>query len=330
MYIIFIIVSAVIFLRNPFSKKKYQTFFSGKAILVFRSNPEIVIYDYHYYVLSLLENKLFHINKRTVVYFECPGLSFLKSIFPALNIFLQIEHTLLKPEIGSSLSAQRGNLLLLDGDQKYLVRIAEYEKLNSADAIFDYSRINLLNIKSSPSLKQFSKKTYCVSPSLYPIWTDASNRSGIITLFGNPNASRRKNFLDMLVRHNIEYENILGVYFGVNKIYQKAKIVVNIRQTDSYDTLEELRVLPALRSGAIVVCESAPYVEKTAYSKFIIWGALHDLPRIIVEIEQNYEKVHQRIFGDGSQSSSFAKRMRRIEKCNMLSVNRAIAHINGQ
>ena len=186
-----------------------------------------------------------------------------------------------------------------------------------------------MNIKSAPSLKRFSQKIYCVSPSLYPICTNAKNRIGIITLFGNPNASRRKKFLDMLRRHNIEYQNILGVYFGVNKIYQNTKIVVNIRQTDNYDTLEELRVLPALRSGAIVVCESAPYVKKTAYSKFIIWGSLHDLPKIITEIEENYEEVHRNIFGSDSQHSSFIKRMQRIEKCNMLAVNRAITRLNG-
>ena len=130
MYFIFIFVSVVIFLRNPFSKKKYQTFWSKKAILVFRSNPEIVIHDYHCYVLGLFKDKLSQVNKRTVIYFECPGLSLLKTLFPTLNIFLQIEHTLLKPESGISSNALDGNLLLPEGNGSYLVRIAEYEKSN--------------------------------------------------------------------------------------------------------------------------------------------------------------------------------------------------------
>jgi hypothetical protein len=328
MPLLFLIFAFIVSLRNPFSKKKYKTFLIHKVILIYRSNPEIVIHDYYNYVLSFLFQDLKNLERVRVVFFECPGLRMLKFLCPPVNVYLQIEHTLLRPRSKASESAIQGELPILGGREKYLIRIAELDKLKFADIIFDYSRINLLNIQSSEVLKDYLKKTYCISPALYPIFTSGNGRHGVITLFGNPNILRRKLFLKDLERQKILSENICGVYFGVDNIYRKAKIVINIRQTDSHETLEELRVLPALRSGAIVICESAPYVEKTAYSKYIIWGSLQELPSLIAEVENNYEEVRGRIFGDGSDNSPFFRRMKRIESCNQLAVKRAVNRIN--
>ena len=327
---LYLIVTAIIWLRNPFSRKKYQTQLINKVILIYRSNPEIVIHDYYNYILGFLFQNLENIEKTNLVFYECPGLRPLKFLCSPINIYLQIEHTLFRPGSKTSSSAIQGELSVPGGSQKYLIRIAELDKLSSADIIFDYSRINLFNIQSSPVLRDYLQKSFCISPALYPIFTGVNGRHGVITLFGNPDISRRKLFLKALEHQGVSSENIRGVYFGVDEIYRKTKIVINIRQTDGYETLEELRVLPALRSGAIVICESAPYVEKTAYSKFIIWGTLQNLPSLIAEVENNYDEIHQRIFGDGSESSSFMKRMKRIEKCNQLAINRAINHINAQ
>ncbi len=330
MPLLFLIITFIVRLRNPFSTKKYQTRLINKVILIYRSNPEIVIHDYFNYVLSFLFQNLGSIKKVGIVFYECPGLSPLKIMCSSISIYLQIEHTLFRPGSETSSSGIQGVLPVPGSTQKYLIRIAELDKLSSADVVFDYSRINLLNIQSSPILKDYLKKTFCIRPALYPLHTSSKGRNGVITLFGNPNISRRKLFLDDLRRHSISSENIRGVYFGVENIYRKVKIVINIRQTDGHETLEELRVLPALRSGAIVVCESAPYVEKTAYSKFVIWGSLSELPSLISEVQNNFEEIHARIFGDGSENSSFVRRMRRIEKCNQLAAERAVNRINSQ
>lgn len=324
----YLIVALIISLRNPFSSKKYQACLINKVILIYRSNPEIVIHDYYYYILSNLEKKLANVKRAGVVFFECPGLSALKIFGKPINIFLQIEHTLFRPGSRTSSLGVQGTLPIPGTNEKYLIRIAEFDKLRFADVIFDYSRINLLNIQSSLAFKDYLQKTVCISPTLYPICTSSKNRHGIITLFGDPNIPRRKLFLENLYRNTISSQNIQGIYLGVDQIYRSAKIVINIRQTDGHETLEELRVLPALRSGAIVVCESAPYIEKTAYSKYIIWGSLQDLPRLIAEVESHYEEIHQRIFGDGSENSSFVKRMKRIELCNELAMKRVVKRIN--
>ena len=123
-------------------------------------------------------------------------------------------------------------------------------------------------------------------------------------------------------------QNIRNVYFNIDAIYRHTKILRNIRQTDFHDTLEELRILSALRSGVIVICETAPYKEKTLYSKFIIWGALEDLPKLVESVEKNYKEIHKSIFGLSSENSPFIRRMKRIEICNALAMQRAVNRLN--
>lgn len=328
MYFLFPFIALAVYLRNPFSSKKYSVCRINWTIFIFRSNPEIVIHDYYFYVQNLLIQNLGKIKKRGLVFYECTGFKPLKLLIPSTNIFLQIEHTLFNPRNNVLSPGIPGGLKVPGHQKNYLVRIAEIEKLTNADIIFDYSRINLFNIRSAPKLKDYLRKSFCISPSLYPLSINSHGRNGVITLFGNPDLSRRKLFLEDLKKHRIISKNIRDVYFGIDKIYQKTKMVINIRQTDSYDTLEELRVLPALRNGAIVICETAPYAEKTAYSKFIIWGSLQELPRLVEDVEKNYEEVHARIFGDGAKDSPFIRRMRRIEKCNALAIKRVIQRMN--
>lgn len=329
MHLLFFPIKLIISLRNLFSEKNYQAcLINDTVIFVYRNNPEIVVRDYHFYVQGLLINYLAGLEKKCLIFFECPGLRLLKLCLPFFEVYLQIEHTLLHPEAKDGLITVPGSLATLDGDGSYLVRIAEFEKLNQASLVIDYSRVNLLNIESSELLRSFRQKSFCISPSLYPIHISPDGRSGSITLFGNPDIPRRKLFLQELKNAQIEYKNVRGMYFGVEEVYRKAKIIINVRQTDIYYTLEELRVLPALRSGAIVISEIAPFIEKTAYSKFIIFGTIEELPSLIKEVEQNYQAVHRRIFGDGSENSHFMKRMRRIEKCNVLSMQRAVNYLN--
>lgn len=329
MYLLFLIISFMIYWRNFFSNKKYGVQLVGRIIFIYRSNPEIVINDYYFYIQKLLIRSLGLLEKKSLIFFECQGLKPFKLLLPHIDIFLQIEHTLFKPGSPFSSGGIPGNLFLSQGPGKYLIRIAEFQKLKSADIIIDYSRINLLNIQSSHLLQNYLHKSFCISPALYPLFTGIQGRKGAITLFGNLDNQRRKLFLDDLRRHEIASQNINGIYFGVDEIYRHVKIVINIRQTDGHDTLEELRVLPALRSGAIIISETAPFVEKTAYSKFIIWGPLQELPSLIKEVEGNYQAIHRSIFGDGSANSQFIKRMKRIEKRNSLSIQRAINKING-
>lgn len=328
MNFIYFVTTLFIRIRNCFSDKQYQAELVGQAILISRSNPEIVIHDYYFYILELLRGNLRFLSKNCFVLYECNKFNYFNIFLPILRINLQIEHTLVKPGGRDIEGSLMGSLSIPNSSGHYLVRIANLPRLILANIIFDYSRINLYNIKHGKVFKSYFKKTFCISPTLYPLNIDPDERDGVITLFGNPEDSRRKLFLENLKRHRIDSINVTGVYYDIDAIYRKVKIVINIRQTEYHDTLEELRVLPALRSGAIIICESAPYTEKTWYSKFILWGSLSELPDLIADTERNYNQIHRQIFGDSVLDSPFIRRMRRIERCNELGAVRATKLLN--
>jgi hypothetical protein len=328
MNLIFLITRCCIHLSNRFSSKQFQAQLLNQCIFLSRLNPEVVIYDYYFYIRDLLRTDLCGVQKACFVLYDCNSFHFLKIFLPIVRIRLQIEHTLVKPGGRGAENAFLGNLMIPNSEQQYLVRIADFEGLKKSSIVFDYSRINLYNIRSNQALHVFLRKVFCINPALYPISTDVDGREGIITLFGNPEDSRRKLFLEDLSRHQIRYNNIRGIYFGIDSIYRSVKIVINIRQTEYHDTLEELRVLPALRSGAIVVCEAAPYAVKTWYSKFIIWGSIDQLPKLIADTKKNYNQIHSKIFGISEDHSPFIRRMKRIERCNQLTMLRAVKKVN--
>lgn len=323
MNFIYQIARLFVSLRNRFSSKHYQVQLLGRVILFSRLNPEIVIRDYYFYVHQLLLANLSDLTKNCFVFYECQAFPFLSIFSPILKIDLQIEHTLVKPGGRGTDGFSTGALVIPESSERYLVRIADFSRLIKANVIFDYSRINLHNIQSNFAFQAYAKKTFCISPTLYPLFIGTEGREGAITLFGNPDDSRRKYFLDSLKKHRVASQNIQGIYSNIDAVYRQVKIVINIRQTEYHDTLEELRVLPALRSGAIVICESAPYAEKTWYSKFILWGSLAELPDLIADTHINYNQIHAQIFGTSGLDSPFVRRMNRIELCNKLVAKKA-------
>jgi hypothetical protein len=162
-----------------------------------------------------------------------------------------------------------------------------------------------------------------IAPTLYPIFKKEAFRSREIecaTLFRNMNEPRRKYFFEKLIEHNIPVQNINNIFNGIEFIYKKIKILINIKQTDHHDTLEELRVLPAIRCGVIVISESVPLQKECRYSDFVVWGKLEELPNIVRDVLSNYANYHQRIFA----TDHFQRRMQRLELANYLHLKRAL------
>jgi len=295
---------------------------------VFHEKYDKVLSDYYKYIVNLMVKQLAKIDLKGVLLIDIdrPVLS---SIFPPFfKIKLQIEHTLAKTGARDSEGAVIGGIPILNDDNNYLVRITKFADLLESDLVVEYSKINEANIKSVPQLASYQSKAFCIRPALYDLRTQHFEISQkrefeTITLFGNPNQGRRKTFIESLKKANVVSQNINKCFDDVESLYLNTKIIINIRQTDSHDTLEELRILPALRCGVIVISEEAPLVRLSRYSQYVIWGNLDELPKLILEVQANYEYWHKKIFG----ASGFLKRMERISKCNELVSLKAIGSL---
>ena len=315
-----LIIALLILFLNVFRKKKLSYQCVGKAYVVYELKFDQNIFDYCSYVRDGLLQELPIIGLPSIFFVRVNPPRLFRLIAPCYSIFIQVEHTLVKPGGRDSEGFETGALLIPDTNtpSHYLVRLNDYERLKKFDFVVEYSRINLANIQGVKKFSDLQNRLLCISPALYklncnPI--DAIRRNFLtITNFGNPEEPRRKVFLETMRSKKIPIQNIRSWYEDAEELYKRTRILVNIRQTDHHDTFEELRVLPALRSGVIVISELAPYKELTRYSEFIIWGSLEELPEIIRRVQNNYEATWNSIFG----TSKFARRMNRIERCNQL------------
>lgn len=309
--------------------RKYKSVKVHQARFIYDQNYDIGLKEYYFYISQLLIHALNGFDKDCIIFFGIQPLRVPPQDMPAITINFQIEHTLVKLGGRGSENAPVGKVGFQDKpDKNYLVRIANYQKLINQDIVIDYSRINLKNIKLSNLYEDYLIKTFLIAPTLYELksYTSREDRQyDTITLFRNTEEPRRKQFIQTLNRQNIKFENVNNVFDNLDSVYLNTKILINIRQTDFHDTLEELRILPALRCGVIVISELAPLQKYCMYSEFILWEKLENLPELILDVQNNYEAYHKKIF----MNPKFYTRMNRLAKANELSANRVVKKIKG-
>ena len=248
--------------------------------------------------------------------------------YPVIKIDLQYEHTLVKPGGRDSKNAKVSKTPI-SNKQNYLVRLAESERIRAADLVIDYSWPNYFHIKNSGHFSWLMNKYFVLSPMLYDYKKIAfRNKRTLetITLFSYPDKGRRASFLKVLRKNKIKYKNITNVFTNIKNLYRNTKILVNIHQTAEHDTFEELRVLPALLCGVIIISERSPLTRYCGYEDFIIWGKVDEIPGLIIEVQQNYNKYWNEFFSGGR----FLKVMRELKNRNKHTILSLLKNIDSR
>jgi len=276
-----------------------------RSNLAYNENHDIEIREYYLYVVELFKAAISKLNLNSNFIFGNYPHDF-KNEFKTLRLDIQNEHTLVKPGGRDSSGAPIGKIKL--GDDFYLVRIARCDYLRGLDGVIEYSQPNIENIRQSGLFSDYLEKVIYIAPLIYdaPVLNfEQEKKYPCITLFGNPEEPKRKDFLQRLRQHEVESSNITGI-FSKNELrqqYAETGIMVNIRQTPHHDTLEELRILPALLNGVIIISEDVPLREKVPYNEFIIFSDYDSIPAKIKYVQENYAAIWQHIFsGDGFQA----------------------------
>jgi hypothetical protein len=266
------------------------------SYIAYYSEPSIHVKDYYEYCTTLLKQKLYLIENSINIIFGKFDLNF-NNINKTLKTDIQIEHTLVKD--GGRGVKQKIFGTIPDNNNFYLVRIDNYEYFNSLDFVIEYSIPNICNIKSCDMFNDYVKKNINISPLCYDVSFDNINKKDTITLFSNNGSDRREQFLRQ-ISSNLQHIHINNCFLKKDILsqYDKTKILINLRQTDHHDTFEEIRVLPALRRGVIIVSEDIPLKEKLPYHEHVIWCHYKDLITTTKQIEQNYSYYYNKIFND--------------------------------
>lgn len=279
----------------------------------------IYVREYYLYCIELFRNELARNSYSLNLIFGDYKYAFL-NFNRTCKVDIQFEHTLVKQGGRDTDGAVEGNIAI-DGEAKYLVRISNFRALSRCDLIIDYSFPNLENIAQSGRFSSYLSKTVCISPLLYNPKIDLYNsqgRDGVVTTFINAEENRRASVLKRFRLDGVSIKNVTDCFSkdDVFGLYCKSRILVNVHQTDHHCTLEELRVLPALLCGCIVVSEDVPLKEKIAYSNFIVWSGIDKIHEVVKTVNEQYDAYYQRIFG----SSLFTDTIEKMNFSNQMAV----------
>lgn len=294
----------------------------NNSCLIYNKNFCNTVKDYYDYICLLLYKFLeTHSNKKILFVFENIYINKNEDRYKKYDyiifLYINIEHTLVRIGGRDTANAPLGNISVIgvgsEKNENYLIRIDKYDILNKKDIIIDYSIPNIINISNSLFFSEFSKKIVCVSPLLYKSFFISSNNRNIscLTTFINTNEPRRHKLLENAGSNIININNCFS-RIELQNLYMNTKIILNIHQTDYHHTFEELRVLPAICCGVIVICEISPLTENIPYNEFIIWSDYNNILEKMEEVKENYNKYYNDIYGNNKLKNLLDK----IEKDN--------------
>lgn len=219
-----------------------------------------------------------------------------------LHVLLQYEHTLVRPGARDSAGAVPGTTPLLDDDGHYAVRVLDLPRLLQADAVIDYSAANLAHLRDSGQHPDLLRRCLWVPPLLWPYRPHSGYRDvEVLSLCYPASSPRRAAWLDQARARGLSVRNLAGIFdaHALQRWYGASRVLINIHQTADHHTLEDLRVLPALLSGCLVVSEDVPLKSAIPYADFVHWapyGRLHDT---VAAVLADYPAQWQRMHGDG-------------------------------
>jgi len=269
----------------------------NKSFILHDYNYNTLIQEYYNYSVNLLKAWLAKNNISINVIIGNYNHNF-NNTNRTIKIDIQCEHTLVKIGGRSVHQLIYGNVPCDNGT--YLIRVDNFNYYNNLDYIIEYSLPNMYNLSTNDMFKEYLDKNIYISPLLFsPNFID-QGRKNIITMFTDNSNQRRSEILNCLKQLSIEFTSISNCYTNdcLYDVYKNAKVLVNVHQTDHHHTFEELRVLPALLSGVIVVSEDVPLKEKIPYSEYIVWSSYDNIAQTVKDVSDNYEYYFNKIFTD--------------------------------
>jgi hypothetical protein len=271
----------------------------GQALLTHNPQHTIYVRAYYRYCVALFRDALNHRPAALqLVFGDYPPAD---SALPLRHIAFQIEHTLVKPGGSGAEDATPSRTLMPDGHTYYLARLLQRPTLAAADLVIDYSEINRDHLRAAGDFDDVLGHMVVISPLLHDACFSRDGRdASALTLFSDAGEGRRGRFLAAAQARGLAIRNLKRCFdsAALQAQYRRTRVLVNVRRSDHHDTIEALRILPALQSGVIVVSEDGPLREALPYARFIIWARYDELVERTAAVLRDYDTWHARIFDD--------------------------------
>lgn len=258
--------------------------------------------EYYDYIVGLIKNWLSLNDLKINVILGNYTVNF-NNQNKTIKLDIQCEHTLVVDGGRSVNDKIFGKVECNDGF--YLIRIDNFNYYNNLDLVIEYSLPNIHNISTNDSFIDYLSRIIYVPPIIYEINFDKQHKKELLCLFVKDNNERRTKTLNSLEQLGLPIKTVTNCFSKdcLVNLYKETKILINIHQTDHHHTFEELRVLPALLNGVLIISEDVPLKDKIPYGEFIIWSQYDDISKKVKEVNENYEYYYNEIFNNSKLSS---------------------------
>ncbi|QBB69688.1 hypothetical protein ELE36_04485 [Pseudolysobacter antarcticus] len=271
----------------------------GPAVLTYNPRHTVYVRAYYCYCVALFRNTLQRRPQAVHLVFGDYPLG--DCALPLRRIAFQIEHTLVKPGGGDSDGAPVSATPLPHGEGRYLARLLHRPALVAADLVLDYSHANFLHLRDAGGFDDLLTHIAVIAPLLHEhCFTRDGRDQSSLTLFSDAGEGRRGRFLAAARARGLPIDNLKRCFDSdaLQAQYRRTRVLVNVHRSDHNDTIEELRILPALQSGVIVVSEDGPLRHTLPYARFIVWTHYDMLVEQVASVLRDYDIWHARLFGD--------------------------------
>jgi len=286
--------------RDARDRRALTTHPVGRGAITWNPRHTVYVRAYYAYCVGLFADALAREGRRLhLVFGDYPAAP--AGDMPLCRIGFQIEHTLVRPGGGDSEGAPPSRTPLPDGGGVYLARVSGLDRLLGCDTVVEYSAANLAHLRRARGFDAYLDKALLVSPLLYDAdFSMAQRRREIVSLFSDPAEGRRGRLIRAARDAGVIIHNVKRCFDAqrLRRLYRDTRILVNMHRSDDHHTLEELRVLPALLCGVLVVSEDVPLRDSIPYARYVIWSSLDDLPAMVARVHAEYAVWHTRIFQD--------------------------------
>lgn len=287
-------------LRDGRDRRAVTTEVIGNSRITWNPRHLIYVRAYYGYCVALFRDAL---NRRDasvhLVFGGYPVAA--DATLPVRRIGFQIEHTIVKSGGGDSTGAPLSRTALLDGSGHYLARVLHLDQLLGCDRVIEYSQANRAHLTAAEGFERYLERVITIAPLLFaPDFSASDRRCALMTMFSATDQGRRRRFLEHVRAAGLPIRNRKRCFDlrSLQQAFRQCRILVNVRQSDHHDTLEELRVLPALLCGVVVISEEVPLQTQIPYARFIIWSRFDDLADTVARVHADYDQWHARIFSD--------------------------------
>jgi hypothetical protein len=266
----------------------------GPASLTWNPRGPIYVRAWRHYCVGLLRSEL--LRRPRAVDLAIDEVEATAGTYRRIGF--QYEHTVVRPGGGDSTGAPPSRTPLADGKGVYLARLLHREAHERCDRVIEYSEINRVHLERAGGFEEHLARTVVLAPLLYPLDTrPRARRQRMITLFSDEHSGRRAVFLQEARAAGLPVVNRRRAFAArvLRRLLRDTRILVNLRRTNDHHTIEELRILPALLCGVVVVSEDGPLRELLPYQQHIVWASRERLVEAVRAVDADYPAWRARL-----------------------------------